>query len=76
MPPVTHAEATLQPQSKGDGTYQLQSLERAVAVLEMLGECDTPLTLAEICRRMQLHKSTVHRSLMVLERRTIAIALA
>jgi DNA-binding IclR family transcriptional regulator len=57
--------------SKSDGPYQLQSLDRAVAVLEMLGESEIPLSLAEICQRMQLHKSTAHRSLMVLERSTL-----
>ena len=57
--------------SKSDGPYQLQSLDRAVAVLEMLGESEVPLSLAEICQRMQLHKSTAHRSLMVLERSTL-----
>src|ERR1700724_640473 len=48
--------------------YQLHSLDRAVAVLEMLGKSDTALSLAEVCQRMSLHKSTAHRSLMVLER--------
>lgn len=48
--------------------YQLQSLDRAVAVLDLLGESDTPLSLADICRLMKIHKSTAHRSLMVLER--------
>lgn len=51
-----------------DGPYQLQSLARAVAILEMLGESDVALSLAEISRHMQIHKSTAHRSLMVLER--------
>jgi len=53
---------------KGDGPYQLHSLDRAVSVLEVLGQSDAPLSLAEICQRMNLHKSTAHRSLMVLER--------
>jgi DNA-binding IclR family transcriptional regulator len=48
--------------------YQLHSLDRAVAVLEMLGESETALSLAEVCQRLSLHKSTAHRSLMVLER--------
>ena len=51
-----------------DGPYQLHGLERAVSVLEILSESQEPLSLAEICRRMNLHKSTAHRSLMVLER--------
>ncbi|MGA9982039.1 MAG: helix-turn-helix domain-containing protein, partial [Acidobacteriaceae bacterium] len=47
--------------------YQLQSLDRAVAVLELLGESEGPLGLADVCERMDLHKSTAHRALMVLE---------
>jgi len=54
--------------AKADGPYQLHSLDRAVSVLEVLGQSDAPLSLAEICQRMHLHKSTAHRSLMVLER--------
>lgn len=54
--------------AKHDGPYQLHSLDRAVSVLEALSESDLPLSLAEICQRMNLHKSTAHRSLMVLER--------
>jgi DNA-binding IclR family transcriptional regulator len=53
---------------KSEGPYQLHSLDRAVSVLEALSESDVPLSLAEICQRMGLHKSTAHRSLMVLER--------
>src|SRR5260370_18390075 len=54
--------------AKTDGPYQLHGLERAVSVLEALSESDVPLSLAEICQRMGLHKSTAHRSLMVVER--------
>src|SRR2546430_16515757 len=54
--------------AKTDGSYQLHGLERAVSVLEVLSESEAPLSLAEICHRMNLHKSTAHRSLMVLER--------
>jgi len=56
------------PSTKADGPYQLHSLDRAVSVLEVLGQSDEPLSLADICQRMGLHKSTAHRSLMVLER--------
>lgn len=48
--------------------YQLQSLDRAVALLELLGESEAPLSLGDVCERMSLHKSTAHRALMVLER--------
>lgn len=54
--------------AKSEGPYQLHSLDRAVSVLEALSESDVPLSLAELCQRMSLHKSTAHRSLMVLER--------
>ncbi|MFP5250497.1 MAG: IclR family transcriptional regulator [Acidobacteriota bacterium] len=48
--------------------YRLQSLDRAVAILQLLGESEVPLSLAEICRLLNLHKSTAHRALIVLER--------
>jgi DNA-binding IclR family transcriptional regulator len=53
---------------KSSDPYQLQSLDRAVAVLDLLGESEGPLGLADVCERMALHKSTAHRALMVLER--------
>jgi DNA-binding IclR family transcriptional regulator len=66
--PVAPIEvASTKENAKEDSLYQLHSLARAVSVLEMLGESDTPLSLADICRLMNLHKSTAHRSLMVLE---------
>lgn len=63
----------LAPQSTIESTrhadpYQLQSIDRVVALLDVLSESDVPLSLAEICARMGLHKSTAHRSLIVLER--------
>jgi len=56
--------------AKGRSTdpYQLQSLDRAVSVLDLLGESEGPLGLADVCEQMDLHKSTAHRALMVLER--------
>jgi DNA-binding IclR family transcriptional regulator len=53
--------------SPGD-PYQLQGLDRVVAILDELGASDVSLSLAEICQRMDLHKSTAHRALMALER--------
>lgn len=67
----TLGTTALKASSNSEGPYQLQSLARAVAVLEMLGESEVPLSLAEVCLRMQIHKSTAHRSLMVLERMTL-----
>jgi len=48
--------------------YKLEGLDRVVAILDLLGESDNCLSLAEICQSMQLHKSTAHRALMALER--------
>jgi len=50
------------------GTYKVQALDRAFAVLDLLAESDTPLGLAQVASSLQLHKSTAHRFLMVLER--------
>jgi DNA-binding IclR family transcriptional regulator len=50
------------------GTYKVQALDRAFAVLDLLGESGTPLGLAQVSASLQLHKSTAHRFLMVLER--------
>ena len=48
--------------------YQLQGLDRVVAILDLLGASDDALSLAEICQHMELRKSTAHRALMALER--------
>jgi DNA-binding IclR family transcriptional regulator len=48
--------------------YKLQALDRAFAVLDLLGESDVPLGLAQVASSLGLHKSTAHRFLMVLER--------
>lgn len=50
------------------GTYKVQALDRAFAVLDLLGESETPLGLAQVASALELHKSTAHRFLMVLER--------
>ena len=50
------------------GTYKVQALDRAFAVLDLLGESEIPLGLAQVASSLQLHKSTAHRFLMVLER--------
>jgi DNA-binding IclR family transcriptional regulator len=56
-------------ESGGNGDpYKLQGLDRVVAILDLLGASDSSLSLAEICQRMELRKSTAHRALMALER--------
>src|ERR1700676_1614582 len=62
-PIVDHEEAA----ASGD-SYKLEGLDRVVAILDLLGQSDNSLSLAEICRHMPLRKSTAHRALMALER--------
>jgi DNA-binding IclR family transcriptional regulator len=47
--------------------YKVQVLDRAVALLRALADADTELTPVELARAVGLHKSTVHRLLVVLE---------
>src|SRR3569833_4016452 len=54
--------------SAPQGTYKVQALDRAFAVLDLLGDSEVPLGLAQVASSLQLHKSTAHRFLMVLER--------
>lgn len=49
-------------------TYKLQALDRAFAILDLLGESPTPIGLGDVADGLGLHKSTAHRFLMVLER--------
>lgn len=48
--------------------YQVQVLDRALAILQMLSAEGPDLSLVAISDKLELHKSTVHRLLMVLER--------
>jgi DNA-binding IclR family transcriptional regulator len=48
--------------------YQVQVLDRALAILDMLSSEGPDLALGEISEKLGLHKSTAHRLIMVLER--------
>ncbi len=48
--------------------YNVQVLDRSVALLEALRCSDRPLSLLELSERLGIHKSTVHRLLNVLKR--------
>jgi len=48
--------------------YQIQVVDRALALLEVLSHQGPDLTLGQISEMLKLHKSTAHRLLMVLER--------
>ncbi|MCK0198894.1 helix-turn-helix domain-containing protein [Ancylobacter sp. 6x-1] len=52
----------------GTGGGEVQSLDRAIALLEVLAAADG-VTLSEVARRAELPTSTVHRLLTTLERR-------
>ncbi|HLQ51601.1 MAG TPA: IclR family transcriptional regulator [Terriglobales bacterium] len=47
--------------------YQIQVLDRALAVLKVLSTEGPDLTLAQVSSLLNLHKSTAHRLIMVLE---------
>jgi DNA-binding IclR family transcriptional regulator len=51
--------------------YQVQVIDRALSILELLSAQGPDLTLGEISDRLELHKSTVHRLTMVLERHNL-----
>ncbi|HLJ90211.1 MAG TPA: IclR family transcriptional regulator [Candidatus Angelobacter sp.] len=48
--------------------YQVQVLDRALAILDVLSADGPDLSLGEISEKLGLHKSTAHRLIMVLER--------
>jgi DNA-binding IclR family transcriptional regulator len=48
--------------------YRVQVLDRAVAILTALRDRPGDCSLADLCKVLGLHKSTVHRLIMVLER--------
>lgn len=53
--------------AEANDPYKLQGLDRIVSILDLLGANDHSMSLAEICQRMDLSKSTAHRALMALE---------
>src|SRR5260370_35367654 len=55
------------PQSKTTSPYKVQVLDRALAALAILANSSSDCSLAELCPALKLHKSTVHRLMMVLE---------
>ena len=47
--------------------YRVQVLDRTIAVLQCVADSDADVAAADIARQLRLHKSTVHRLLVVLE---------
>lgn len=50
-----------------DSPYRVQVLDRAVGILDILARANAELGALEIAEGLRLHKSTIHRLLMVLE---------
>jgi len=46
--------------------YKIQSIDRAVGLLDLIAGSPRPLTLREVTEAMGMHKSTAHRFLQVL----------
>jgi DNA-binding IclR family transcriptional regulator len=68
LSPITrHMESLIKDKEETSAGYKVQALDRAFAVLDQLAGGRMPQSLAEISESLQLHKSTVHRFLMVLE---------
>ena len=62
------------PHSKTEASkspYQVQVIDRALAILDALSSDGPDLSLAELSGKLKLHKSTVHRLIMVLERHNL-----
>jgi len=49
-------------------TYKVQVLDRAIAILDVLSRSGSEMALTEVTEAVGLHKSTIFRLLMVLER--------
>lgn len=49
------------------GLYRVQVIDRAAAILQVLADAPADLAPVDIAGRLHLHKSTIHRLLMVLE---------
>lgn len=50
-----------------ESPYRVQVLDRALAALDVLASRPQEHSLVELCNALKLHKSTVHRLMMVLE---------
>ncbi|MDQ2841106.1 MAG: IclR family transcriptional regulator [Acidobacteriota bacterium] len=58
----------MKPNTELHGEYQVQALDRTFAILDVLARSNQLLGPTELGKRLNLHRSTVHRLLAVLER--------
>jgi DNA-binding IclR family transcriptional regulator len=61
---VSHSKT----KAPANSPYQVQVLDRALAILDTLSAQGPDLSLGELSDKLDLHKSTTHRLMMVLER--------
>jgi DNA-binding IclR family transcriptional regulator len=61
------ALASVQPLNIVPARYRVQVLERSFRILDALAGAGDPLSPADLASRLRLHKSTIHRLLVVLE---------
>ena len=81
---VKHAILTTSEKRRGrrtsvkvvDSPYQVQVLDRALGILDLLAGENPELGASEVSERTGLHKSTVHRLLQVLERHRLIEKIA
>jgi len=59
-----------------DSPYQVQVLDRALGILDLLADISPELGPSEVSERTGLHKSTTHRLLQVLERHRLIEKIA
>lgn len=54
-------------------TYRIRAVERAIAILKAFSTSAPELGVTDIARRLDIHKSTVHRLLTTLERQGVVV---
>lgn len=69
----SHNMARVPQYKTNNSPYKVQVLDRALAALAILANRSSECSLAELCTALKLHKSTVHRLMMVLERHRLVV---
>jgi len=66
-------QATAVGSAPASGAPGSQTLDRGLLLLEAIAQAEEPLTLPELCRRLELHRSIVYRLLRTLEDHGLAV---
>jgi DNA-binding IclR family transcriptional regulator len=69
--PKANADVVRAIHRSGSDRYRIQVLDRAFSILDVLAEAEGELDRVELAKRLSLHKSTLHRLLMILEQRQL-----